>query len=174
MKKHLTALAIIASTLTLDVVTKMLIVKNFCSPDVFVFNSGCFHELNYLNGFVRLSLIYNQGGVWGIFQGYKTVFLIISIIVLTIMIGYYFYEKNKTWLFTLAMAFIVSGALGNILDRLMKERRGVVDFISLGVDGFYRWPSFNVADSCIITGAFLLVIVFYRDEKMKKREILSK
>ncbi len=174
MKKYLTALAIIGSTLTLDLITKMLIVKNFCSPDVFVFNSGCFHELNYLNGFVRLSLIYNQGGVWGIFQGYKSVFLVISIIVLAVMIGYYFYEKNKTWLFTIAMSFIVSGALGNIIDRLMKDRRGVVDFISIGIDGFYRWPSFNVADSCIITGAFLLVIVFYKDERMKKLENLSK
>ena len=174
MKKYLTALAIIGSTLTLDLITKMLIVKNFCSPDVFVFNSGCFHELNYLNGFVRLSLIYNQGGVWGIFQGYKSVFLVISIIVLAVMIGYYFYEKNKTWLFTIAMSFIVSGALGNIIDRLMKDRRGVVDFISIGVDGFYRWPSFNVADSCIITGAFLLVIVFYKDERLKKLENLSK
>jgi signal peptidase II len=177
MKKNLTALAIIVSTLTLDVITKMLIVKHFCSPDVFVFNSGCFHELNYLNGFVRLSLVYNQGGVWGIFQGYKTVFLVISIVVLSIMIGYYFYEfykKNNSWLFTLAMSFIVSGALGNIIDRLMKDRRGVVDFVSIGVDGFYRWPSFNVADSCIITGAFFLVIVFYRDEKMRRNETLSK
>jgi signal peptidase II len=174
MKKHITALAIIASTLTFDVITKMLIVKHFCAPDVFVFNSGCFHELNYMKGFIRLSLVYNQGGVWGIFQGYKTVFLIISIVVLSIMVGYYFYEKNKTWLFTLAMSFIVSGALGNILDRLMKDRKGVVDFVSLGVDGFYRWPSFNVADSCIITGAFLLVIVFYRDERLKKSENLPK
>lgn len=174
MKKHITALAIIISTLSLDIITKMLVVKHFCSPDVFVFNSGCFHELNYLKGFIRLSLVYNQGGVWGIFQGYKTVFLIISIVVLAIMIGYYFYEKNKTWLFTLAMSFIVSGALGNIIDRLMKERKGVVDFVSLGVDSFYRWPSFNVADSCIITGAFILVIVFYRDERMRKSEVLPK
>lgn len=174
MKKHITALGIITSMLTFDVITKMLIVKNFCSPEVFAFNSGCYHELNYLNGFLRLSLVYNQGGVWGIFQGYKMVFLIISIVVLTVMIGYYFYEKNKTWLFTIAMAFIVSGALGNIIDRLMKDRRGVVDFVSLGVDGFYRWPSFNVADSCIITGALLLVIVFYLDEKKKKMESLPK
>jgi signal peptidase II len=68
------------------------------------------------------------------------------------------------------MGLIASGALGNIVDRIIPGRPGVVDFISIGVDGVYRWPSFNVADSSIVVGALLLIIVFYREEKRRKRQ----
>jgi signal peptidase II len=96
-------------------------------------------------------------------------FLVVSLVVLAVMVGYYAYEyiyrKNRSMIFSAAMALIVSGAVGNIIDRLISHRPGVVDFISIGIDGVYRWPTFNVADSCIVAGAALLIIVFYREEK---------
>ena len=101
-------------------------------------------------------------------QGHKNLFLVVSIIVLALMILYYLFEKNKTILFSISMACIVSGAVGNIIDRLVPGRPGVVDFISVGVDGVYRWPSFNVADSSIVVGAFLLILVFYREEQKRR------
>jgi len=158
MKKNLYGGIIILVTLGLDILTKYLVVQNISYYD----------RLDYLGGFFRLTLVYNQGGVFGILQGYKNVFLIISIIVLIMMIVYYIYEKNKTMLFAVSMSLIVSGAIGNIIDRLIPGRPGVVDFISVGVDGIYRWPAFNVADSCIVVGAFLLIIVFYQEEKRRK------
>ncbi len=99
-------------------------------------------------GFLRITLVYNEGGVFGILQGYKNMFLVVSLLVLTVMVGYYAYEyiyrKNRSMIFSAAMALIVSGAIGNIIDRLISHRPGVVDFISIGVDGVYRWPTFNV------------------------------
>ena len=103
-------------------------------------------------------------------QGHKNLFLVVSIIVLTLMMIYYLLEKNKTVLFSVSMACIMSGAVGNIIDRLVPGRPGVVDFISVGVDGIYRWPSFNVADSSIVVGAFLLILVFYREERKRKSQ----
>ena len=157
MKKHLTALGIIRVSLVLDIVTKNYIVNNF----------RVHQRLDFLDGFLRITLVYNRGGVFGILQGYKTMFLVFSIIVLLLMIGYYFYEKNRTMLFTVSLACIVSGAIGNIIDRIIPGRPGVVDFISIGVDGYYRWPAFNVADSAVVIGAFLLVFVFYQEEKRR-------
>ena len=146
-------------TLAADIISKMFIVKTI------PYGGG--HD--YLGGFLRITLVFNDGGVFGILRGHKNMFLIVSIIVLLIMIAYYVYEKNRTFLFTLAMSLIFSGAIGNILDRLIQDRPGVVDFISVGFDNFYRWPSFNIADSAIVIGAFLLIIVFYKAEKDLKK-----
>lgn len=144
--------------LIIDIVTKDLIVKTI------PYGGGN----DYLGGFLRITLIFNDGGVFGILRGHKTMFLVISILVLCVMIGYYIYEKNRTFMFSTAMSLIFSGALGNILDRMVPGRPGVVDFISVGVDGVYRWPAFNIADSAIVVGAFLLFVVFYRAEKERK------
>jgi len=151
-------LAITAVILALDIVTKQIIVRGFSFGE----------RSDFLGGFLRIALVYNEGGVFGILQGHKNLFLIVSIIVLALMLLYYLFEKNKTALFSVSMACIMSGAVGNIIDRLVPGRPGVVDFISVGVDGVYRWPSFNVADSSIVVGAFLLILVFYLEERKRK------
>jgi len=153
-------LVLIAAILALDIVTKQAIVRDFSFGE----------RSDFLGGFLRLSLVYNEGGVFGILQGHKNLFLVVSIIVLTLMMIYYLLEKNKTVLFSVSMACIMSGAVGNIIDRLVPGRPGVVYFISVGVDGIYRWPSFNVADSSIVVGAFLLILVFYREERKRKSQ----
>ncbi len=160
INSFLLPLCLISVILTLDVVTKYLVVRNFGFGD----------RADFLDGFFRIALVYNEGGVFGIMQGHKNLFLVVSIIVLTLMVAYYIIEKNKTVLFSASMALIVSGAVGNIIDRLVPGRPGVVDFISVGVDGIYRWPSFNVADSSIVVGAFLLILVFYQEERKRKSQ----
>lgn len=157
---YLLPLGIIAVLLPLDIVTKHFVVQIFGFGD----------RADFLGGFLRIALVYNEGGVFGILQGHKNLFLVVSIVVLTLMVLYYLFEKNKSLLFSTSMALIVSGAVGNIIDRLVPGRPGVVDFISIGVDGVYRWPSFNVADSSIVVGAFLLIIVFYLEERKRKAQ----
>ncbi len=160
MKKHIVpALTVIAAFIA-DLLTKNLALKHL----------GFYNRFDFFGGFLRFDLTYNQGGVFGIMQGYKNFFLIVSVIVLLIMVGYYFYEKTMPGLFRIAMALIIGGAAGNIFDRLISGRPGVVDFISVGVDGVYRWPTFNIADSVIIAGALLLVVVVYMEDKRKAAE----
>lgn len=160
MKKHIIPAITVVLALAADIITKKLALKYL----------GFYARKDFLGGFFRLDLTYNQGGVFGIMQGYKTFFLVVSVIVLIIMIAYYFYETQMPVLFRIAMALIIGGASGNILDRLITGRPGVIDFISVGVDGVYRWPTFNIADSVIIAGAILLVIVVYMEDKKKLAE----
>lgn len=160
LQTYLMPLGLIAAILALDIATKKLIVQLYGFGD----------RTDFLNGFLRIALVYNEGGVFGILQGHKNLFLIVSVIVLILMVIYYVFEKNKSLLFNVSMSLIVSGAIGNIIDRLVPGRPGVVDFISIGIDGVYRWPSFNVADSSIVVGAFLLILVFYREELKRKKE----
>ena len=158
MKKNIYTASILIVALLCDTISKAVIVKNF----------SYFDRVDFFGGFLRITLVYNEGGVFGIFQGYKNIFLVISFIVLFLMVAYYIYEKNKSMLFCSAMALITSGAIGNIIDRLMPDRPGVVDFISIGVDGVYRWPTFNIADTCIVIGAAILIVVFYKEERKRK------
>ena len=62
----------------------------------------------------------------------------------------------------LALSFILSGALSNMLDRM--NMGAVIDFIDWYI-GHYHWPIFNLADSFICLGAIWLVIKGYQDEK---------
>lgn len=157
MKKHIIPAITVAAALAADIFTKKLALANL----------GYFNTVDFFGGFLRFDLTFNQGGVFGILQGYKTFFLVVSVAVLVLMVVYYFYEKDMPALFRVAMGLIIAGALGNIIDRLVPGRIGVVDFISVGVDGVYRWPTFNVADMVIVCGALLLVFVVYREDRKK-------
>jgi signal peptidase II len=158
MKKHVIAGILLSITLILDVITKHSIVNNIS-----------LHErINVIGSFVQLTLIYNRGGLFGILQGYQMYFLIISIIVLILLVLFYIFEKEKRPLFCYSMALIVSGAIGNIIDRI-SGRPGVVDFIYIGHDDVFRWPAFNVADSVIVIGAILLLIVYIQEEIKRKK-----
>lgn len=160
MKKHIVPAITVIIAFTVDLITKNLAVSHL----------GYYKRIDFLGGFFRFDLTYNQGGVFGIMQGHKDFFMVVSIIVLILMVAYYFYEKNMPDLFRIAMALIIGGAAGNIFDRLVPGRPGVVDFISVGVDGVYRWPTFNIADSLIIAGAALLIIIVYMEDKKKPAE----
>ena len=59
-------------------------------------------------------------------------------------------------------SLIMSGAVGNLIDRVRLGE--VVDFIDVYI-GSYHWPAFNVADSAITVGAFLLILEIFRASK---------
>ena len=70
-----------------------------------------------------------------------------------------FIYKNKaelTKLQTHSLLLILAGGTGNLIDRLF--RGAVVDFIDVGYKEIYRWPAFNIADSCVCIGVTLFII----------------
>lgn len=162
--RQIYALGIIAFSLTADIISKNFIVDHFTRGE----------RLDYLAGYLRITLVYNQGGVFGIAQGYKHYFLVISIIVLFFLLGYYAYlffkEKLDSKYMLITLSLIISGAIGNIIDRLIPGRIGVVDFISIRITSNFRWPAFNVADSVIVVGAIMLIIYIYREERKEKKK----
>ena len=86
---------------------------------------------------------------------------------------YLLYSLKKTsatyrWLNS-AYALILSGAIGNVMDRLMFGY--VVDFLDFDL-GFYRWPTFNVADIAIFIGAAMIIIdsIFWAEKREKLKD----
>jgi signal peptidase II len=159
MKKYLYIAAIFVVSLVLDIITKYLVVACISVHE----------RINVIGSFVQFTLIYNRGGLFGIMQGYQTLFLVVSIIVFIFIILFFIFEKNKSTLFCTSIALITSGAVGNILDRVI-GRTGVVDFVYVGFGDRYRWPAFNVADAVIVAGAILLFIFFLKEEKRRKAD----
>lgn len=87
-------------------------------------------------------------------------FIIIPILVLGFLLWYYFRSDEFTGIQRWAAAGIIGGGLGNIIDRIFRPD-GVVDFISVkfyGIFGFERWPTFNIADSCVVVCCILLFV----------------
>jgi signal peptidase II len=80
-------------------------------------------------------------------------FIIVPLAVLVFLIWYYMTTSEFTRLQRWAIAGIVGGGFGNLIDRIFRPD-GVVDFISVkfyGIFGFDRWPTFNIADASVVT-----------------------
>jgi len=77
-------------------------------------------------------------------------------------------EMTERWM-NCAYALILSGAVGNVLDRLMFGY--VVDFLDFDL-GFYRWPTFNVADIAIFIGAAMIIIdsIFWAEKREQAKD----
>jgi len=87
-------------------------------------------------------------------------FIVLPVLVLGFLLWYYFKSDEFTKLQRWAAAGIIGGGFGNIIDRVFRPD-GVVDYISVkfyGLLGFERWPTFNIADSCVVVCSFILLI----------------
>jgi|ETNmetMinimDraft_2_1059921.scaffolds.fasta_scaffold33756_3 signal peptidase II len=103
-----------------------------------------------------LDIIYtsNTGAGFSILQGNNITLIIITLIILGGFLYYYrrFPEDKKV---TIPVGLILGGAIGNLIDRIFFGH--VIDFID-----FKIWPVFNIADSAITVGAFILIVYIIR------------
>lgn len=113
-----------------------------------------------INGFFSINPVNNYGAAWSIFSD-KTIFLILSsIVILIVLLRYQSYfkmnKKNK-----IAFGLLYGGLLGNLLDRIMFGYvRDFFDFIIFG----YDFPVFNIADASLVIGMFLMIIAILKGE----------
>ncbi|MDD3751284.1 MAG: signal peptidase II, partial [Tissierellia bacterium] len=99
----------------------------------------------------------NRGAAFSILQNQRIFFLVITVIMLIILGVIYFKNKNMSKLSKLSIAMIAGGAIGNFIDRL---RLGyVIDFIDVRFGSFYNFPVFNIADSVVVCGTILMIIL---------------
>lgn len=107
---------------------------------------------------IRLVFSENRGGLFGLLQGNVPVFAAMSMVVVGLIVAYHARSGRDLWL-SLALGFLLGGALGNLIDRL---RLGyVVDFVDAGV-GDLRWYTFNVADASISCAIVLFLLLALR------------
>lgn len=145
---------IIVVGIVLDRLTKIYAVKNLMVNPI---------ESKLIN----LTYLENRGAAFGILQDKRILFVILTISIVLYLI-YYFVKnikKNPTIL-NIAMAMIISGAIGNFYDRLFQAY--VVDFIEFS---FVNFPVFNVADIFVTVGCGLMIIyIMLHGEKSNDRK----
>lgn len=148
-------LGVVLGVVTLDYVTKWLVVRSF--------HVG--HQVDVIGDYVKLTFIQNTGAAFGIHAGGadRVVFLVLPILALAGLVALYWATPARDRIRLLAIAAISAGAIGNLIDRLRSDT-GVVDFIDIGL-GIHRWPVFNVADIAVTTGAILLALSLWSEER---------
>lgn len=111
-------------------------------------------DLEVIRGFFRITYTCNDGAAFSILKGKRVFFIIITIIVVFLIV--YYLLKNKVyWVEKYSLLLIISGAVGNLIDRIMYGY--VIDFLDFIIFG-YDFPVFNIADSFITIGAIGLII----------------
>lgn len=139
--------------LIVDQVTKYLVVQNIELYQVKVF----------LPGVLSWMYIQNTGAAWSILEGQMWFFYVITTVVIIGVL--YIMQKyaKESRLFSMGLALILAGALGNFIDRI---RLGyVVDMVRIELIDF---PIFNVADMSLSIGVALIIVYVLLDEKNKK------
>jgi signal peptidase II len=118
-------------------------------------------DITVIEGFFDFSYLENRGAAFGIFQGRVYLLAFVSMIIMAVLFVMYQKTKKKTKLLTISTALILTGAIGNLIDRL---RYGfVVDFISWHWKNTYYFPTFNVADIFITVGTGLLILYIIKE-----------
>jgi signal peptidase II len=110
-------------------------------------------------GFLKLTNVQNQGAAFGLgadsaSQWRAPALILFSIVAMCIVTMLLWRNSHQITMTGLALSLILGGAAGNLWDRMMHGH--VVDFLDFYV-GSYHWPAFNVADSAIVIGAFVLM-----------------
>lgn len=120
-------------------------------------------------GLIPLTLAFNRGAAFGITLGNdpRWFFIPVTVIALMLLIGLLVQADRGDLLRIISISLIVSGAVGNLYDRVRWDV-GVVDFLGPVNLGFMLWPIFNIADMAISVGAVCLAISFAFEERRER------
>ena len=145
-----TLLALIAVIVPLDQLTKSLVVSS-------IERGSYWAPFPALEGFFRITHARNPGAALGLAQGVPVFVFVALTTVALFMIGSFFRRiEPHDRLSAVSLGLIVSGALGNLTDRIMRSGE-VVDFLQFNL-GLFIFPDFNVADMAISIGVALLLL----------------
>jgi signal peptidase II len=147
-------LLLAAAVLLADLGTKLVVVATIAPGE----------DVRVLGGLVYLTQLRNVGAAFSFAEGATIVFSLIAVAVAVVIVRTARRLYSTGWAVTLGL--VLGGALGNLIDRIFRDpgflRGGVVDFVSVFAPDGRIWPVFNVADSAIVCGGILGVLLALR------------
>ena len=156
--------AVALPIVAVDFVTKMLAVQHLQPMHV---------PHPVLGDVLRFTLAYNPGAAFGMHVGElsRWIFLTLTVAILAVLWRMHDATSGDERLLRFAIATVMGGAIGNLIDRI-RSPRGVVDFIDIGI-GETRFWTFNVADIAVSCGAVLLVALLWRKDAHESADASS-
>ena len=146
--------------LALDQLTKWLVVTHMTLHQ----------SIPIIKDVIHITYIRNKGAAFGMLAEHRWVFLVLSSVTIVAVGIYLFYTKNNSPLYLVSLSMILSGGVGNMIDRIALGE--VIDFIDFTLIDF---AIFNGADSFVCVGAALFFLSVLLDEiKAKKAEVTLK
>ena len=159
--------------IALDQISKAFIVANWPNPGTLIkdiFENDFLVMFHVRNKAIAFSLGDNIPE-----QFRYVLFVIVPIAVLAFLVWYYFRTAEFSQIQRWAIAGIIGGGVGNIIDRIFRID-GVVDFISVKFYGFLgmeRWPTFNIADSSVVICCLILLVTMLKPKEAIVKENLQ-
>ena len=147
-KEYKINLIIVSIIIILDQISKYYISLNY---DYFLNRNILFFSINYIR---------NYGAAFNIFEGNRIFLSSISIFSSLILIYFIFFSKKLNTFDRYGLSLILSGSLGNGIDRIIKGY--VIDFINLKL---FNFPIFNIADIAINIGCIILIFNYFKFKK---------
>jgi signal peptidase II len=117
-------------------------------------------SIKLINNFFYITFTKNNGAAWSILENKRILLLLITVFVLFV-INQYIHKAKLSKIEEFTYGMIIGGIIGNLFDRIVYG--SVVDFIDFKLFG-YNYPVFNLADSFIVVGIIILMIISIRSE----------
>nr|WP_255426471.1 signal peptidase II [Pseudonocardia sp. C8] len=117
-----------------------------------------------IDGFFWLTLLRNPGAAWSMATGYTWILTVVAVVVVGVIVRIARRLASTGW--AVGLGLVLGGALGNLIDRLFRApgpmRGHVVDMLAVFAPDGSAFPVFNLADSGIVCGGILLVLMALR------------
>ena len=133
----------------IDRITKQLAISNLVSGK----------SITIIKNFFSLTLAKNTGVAFSLLEGSSLLIIIITIIIILLLLKNI--KNNNSNKEIILDAIIIGGAIGNLLDRLIYGY--VIDFLDFNILG-YNYPIFNIADTVIVVGIFLIIVTNMKEK----------
>src|SRR5512139_1470113 len=155
-RKYWVLLIFFFGILLLDQWTKSLIIQKLL----------LYQKVEVIQGLFNIIHVRNTGGAFGIFGGEKggfgsILFVVVSLIAIGVIIFLFIKIKEEEKTLALSFSLILSGAIGNLIDRLRYGE--VIDFLDFYLSSTH-WPAFNIADSAICIGIGLMALELFKHD----------
>lgn len=137
--------------LCIDQISKLLVVNLLTKTS----------SITIIKNFFYLTYINNDGAAFSILVGKRILLILVAILVIILLLHYIKKNNIQNRLEIISLSLILGGSLGNLMDRVV--RGYVIDFLDFKIFN-YNFPIFNLADTFIVIGVFLLLLKELRKE----------